>query len=75
VLLATAYAVVPAIAVEHPAALVTLLTAVLAVPPASQVRRGSSGRDLVPVLKATGLCLLAYGVVLGVTLAVAGGAG
>jgi 1,4-dihydroxy-2-naphthoate octaprenyltransferase len=75
VLLATAYAVVPAIAVEHPAGLVTLLTAVLAVPPASQVRRGSSGRDLVPVLKATGLCLLAYGVVLGVTLAVAGGAG
>jgi 1,4-dihydroxy-2-naphthoate octaprenyltransferase len=75
VLLATAYLVVPAIAVEHPAALVTLLTAVLAVPPASQVRRGSSGRDLVPVLKATGLCLLAYGVVLGVTLAVAGGAG
>ena len=30
---------------------------------------GAKGRDLVPVLKETGLLLLVYGVVLGVTLA------
>ena len=30
---------------------------------------GAKGRELVPVLKETGLLLLVYGVVLGVTLA------
>jgi 1,4-dihydroxy-2-naphthoate octaprenyltransferase len=70
VLLATAYGVALAIAVHHPLVLVTLATAVLAVPPALAVRRGAAGRDLVAVLRATGLCLLAYGVTLGVTLAI-----
>jgi 1,4-dihydroxy-2-naphthoate octaprenyltransferase len=66
---AVAYVVVVAIGVEHPAALVTLATAALGVPPAAKVLRGAHGRDLVAVLKATGLLLLAYGVVLGVSLA------
>jgi 1,4-dihydroxy-2-naphthoate octaprenyltransferase len=74
VLLLTAYVVILAIAVDHPATLLALTTAALAIPPALRVRRGASGRDLVAVLKATGLCLLAYGVVLGLTLAAGGGA-
>jgi 1,4-dihydroxy-2-naphthoate octaprenyltransferase len=68
-LLVAAYAVVPALAVDHPWTLATLGTALLAVPPALRVVHGAAGRDLVAVLKATGLCLLAYGVALGVTLA------
>jgi 1,4-dihydroxy-2-naphthoate octaprenyltransferase len=68
-LLLLAYVVVLAIAVEHPWALLTTATAALAVPPALLVRRGAAGRDLVAVLRATGGCLLVYGVTLGLTLA------
>ena len=69
-LLALAYAAVGAVAVDEPWAAVTLLTVALAVPAAGAVRAGAVGPALVPVLKATGLTLLAYGVVLGAAMAV-----
>jgi hypothetical protein len=49
--------------------MVTLGTALPAVRPTLGVIYGARGRDLVPVLKETGLLLLVYGVVLGATLA------
>ncbi|MCW2715811.1 MAG: 1,4-dihydroxy-2-naphthoateoctaprenyltransferase, partial [Frankiales bacterium] len=52
-----------------PTALVALLAAPLAVAPVSAVRDGVLGRDLVPVLAQTGVLQLAYGVLLGVGLA------
>jgi len=65
----TAYAVVVLIALDHLLAMVTLGTALPAVRPTLAVIYGARGRDLVPVLKETGLLLLVYGVVLGATLA------
>ena len=47
------------------------LVAPLAVPPARAVLRGARGRDLVPVLGATGRVQLAYGVALALALVVA----
>lgn len=69
-LVATAYVAVVLAGFEHPWALLALLTAALALPPVAAVRSGATGPALVPVLKATGLCLLAYGVTLGIGLAV-----
>ena len=65
----TAYAMVVLIALDHLLVIVTLGTALPAVRPTLGVVFGAKGRDLVPVLKETGLLLLVYGVVLGVTLA------
>ena len=65
----TAYAVVVLIALGHLLVMVTLGTALPAVRPTLGVIYGARGRDLVPVLKETGLLLLVYGVVLGATLA------
>jgi 1,4-dihydroxy-2-naphthoate octaprenyltransferase len=65
----TAYAIVVLIALDHLLVIVTLGTALPAVRPTLGVVFGAKGRELVPVLKETGLLLLVYGVVLGVTLA------
>ncbi len=65
----TAYAVVVLIALQHLLVMVTLGTALPAVRPTLGVLFGAKGRELVPVLKETGLLLLVYGVALGVTLA------
>lgn len=68
VLVVSAFAIVPAMAVPHGLDLhfawLALLTCPLAVPPVLAVSRGAVGRDLVAVLQATGLLLLAYGLVL-----------
>src|SRR3954468_24344422 len=61
----TAYAVVVLIALEHLVVIITLGTALPAVRPALGVLFGAKGRDLVPVLKETGLLLLVYGLALG----------
>jgi 1,4-dihydroxy-2-naphthoate octaprenyltransferase len=53
------FVLLPQIAAYYAWGLVALVAAVLAVPPALAVGRGAAGRDLVPVLKATGLTLLA----------------
>ena len=67
----TAYAVVVLMALEHLVVLVALGTALPAVRPTLGVIYGAVGRELVPVLKETGLLLLVYGIALGVTLSFA----
>jgi 1,4-dihydroxy-2-naphthoate polyprenyltransferase len=62
------FVVLAPIAASEPWALLALAAAPLAVPPALAVGRGAAGRDLVSVLKATGVTLLVYGVLLGVGL-------
>ncbi len=66
-----AYAVVVLIALQHLVVLIALGTALPAVRPTLGVIYGATGRELVPVLKETGLLLLVYGVALGVTLSLA----
>ncbi len=66
-----AYAVVVLIALRHPVVLIALGTALPAVRPTLGVIYGAVGRELVPVLKETGLLLLVYGASLGITLALA----
>ncbi|NAZ86462.1 1,4-dihydroxy-2-naphthoate octaprenyltransferase, partial [Kineococcus indalonis] len=53
----------------HPPALLVLLAAPLAVRPLRTVLGGAAGRDLIPVLKDTGLLELAAGALLGLGLA------
>jgi 1,4-dihydroxy-2-naphthoate octaprenyltransferase len=67
-LLLLAGAVVAATAVAHPVASIALLSGVAAIPPLRAVRRGATGRDLLPVLRDTGRLELAYGVLLGLAL-------
>ncbi len=66
-----AYAAVVLIALRHPVVLIALGTALPAVRPTLGVIYGAVGRELVPVLKETGLLLLVYGTSLGITLALA----
>jgi 1,4-dihydroxy-2-naphthoate polyprenyltransferase len=63
------FVLLPQIAAYYAWGLLALVAAAFAVQPALAVGRGASGRELIPVLKATGLTLLAYGVVLGGALA------
>jgi 1,4-dihydroxy-2-naphthoate polyprenyltransferase len=66
-----AYAAVVLIALQHLVVLIALGTALPAGRPTLGVIYGATGRELVPVLKETGLLLLVYGVALGVTLSIA----
>jgi 1,4-dihydroxy-2-naphthoate octaprenyltransferase len=64
-----AYVVAVVAALTHPLTLLAVLSAALLVSPVRALLAGARGRDLVPVLKATGSALLAYGVLLGAALA------
>jgi 1,4-dihydroxy-2-naphthoate polyprenyltransferase len=68
-LMATPYVVLVPVAVMHPVALAAVVTIAPAASTSRQVLRGARGPELVAVLKATGLVLLAYGLVLLVALA------
>ena len=68
-LVVLAYVALVVIAVGHPWALLALPSAALLAGPTSALLAGARGRDLVPVLKATGSALLAYGLLLGAGLA------
>jgi 1,4-dihydroxy-2-naphthoate octaprenyltransferase len=74
------YVATVAIGVAVPVALAPLTSALVAlaalvgllgIPPIAAVLRGAAGPALVPVLKQTGLLLLAYGIALGALLALA----
>ena len=69
VLVASAFVIVPLLAVPHGLNLrfawLGLLAVPLAVRPVAAVSRGAVGRDLVAVLQGTGLLVLAYGLLLG----------
>ena len=68
-LLAVPFAVVVAVGVSRPWALLALLAAPLALPPARTVLRGGRGPALIAALQGTGLLTLATGVLLGAGLA------
>ena len=68
-LLVVAFLVVGAIGVYRPTALVALLAAALAVPPARVVLGGATGRALIPVLQGTARLQLVLGALLAVGLA------
>jgi len=69
VLLVVPFVLVAAIAVRHPWAALALIAAPLALAPVRTVLRGAAGRDLIPVLGATGRLELVYAVLLGIGLA------
>ncbi|NEM07353.1 1,4-dihydroxy-2-naphthoate polyprenyltransferase [Geodermatophilus normandii] len=71
-LLAVAFAVVVAIGVGRPWALLALVAVPLAVPPSRVVLSGGRGPALIAALQATGLLTLATGVLLGAGLALSG---
>jgi 1,4-dihydroxy-2-naphthoate octaprenyltransferase len=73
-LAAVAAACVVAIGVGHPPALIALASLAVAYRPVRVVLGGASGRDLVPVLAATGLFEIAYAVLLAVGVAWGGSA-
>jgi 1,4-dihydroxy-2-naphthoate octaprenyltransferase len=58
-----------AVAPVHPGSLLALVSAVLLLPAVRAVLSGAQGRDLIPVLQLTGRGELAYGVLLGLGLA------
>jgi len=68
-LLASALGVVVVVSVGWtPAALLTLVAFIPVAPPIGAVVSGASGRELIPVLVATGQIQLVYGLVLGIAL-------
>jgi 1,4-dihydroxy-2-naphthoate octaprenyltransferase len=69
-LLLVAVAMVVVIALRHWPAWVALLAFALAVKPVQVLRSGATGRDLVPVLAATGVLELVYAALLALGLAV-----
>ena len=68
-LVLVAVAMVVVVAVRHPVALVALLSLALLWKPLRALRTGATGRDLVPVLAATGLFEIAYAVLLAAGIA------
>jgi 1,4-dihydroxy-2-naphthoate octaprenyltransferase len=71
-LFAVAFAVIAAVGVGRPWALLGMLAGPLAVPPARVVLRGGRGPALIAALQGTGLVTLATGVLLGAGLALSG---
>jgi 1,4-dihydroxy-2-naphthoate polyprenyltransferase len=71
-LFVVAFAVVAAVGVARPWALLGLLAAPLAVPPVRTVLSGGRGPALIAALQGTGLVTLATGVLLGAGLALSG---
>lgn len=73
VLIVSAFAVIPPLALPGglglPFAWLGIVSAALALRPVLAVVSGASGRELVPVLQATGLLVLGYGLLLGAGLA------
>jgi 1,4-dihydroxy-2-naphthoate octaprenyltransferase len=69
---AVAFAVVVAIGVTRPWALLALVAVPLAVPPVRTVLSGGRGPALITALQGTGLLTLATGVLLGAGLALSG---
>lgn len=73
VLIVSAFAVIPPLALPGglglPFAWLGIVSAALALRPVLAVVSGATGRALVPVLQATGLLVLAYGLLLGAGLA------
>ncbi|WP_298179877.1 1,4-dihydroxy-2-naphthoate polyprenyltransferase [Saccharomonospora sp.] len=72
VLVTVPFLVTVALAFAHPVTLVGLLTAAPLITPVKTVTAGSTGLQLIPVLRDTGLAMLAWAVLTGAALAFAG---
>jgi 1,4-dihydroxy-2-naphthoate octaprenyltransferase len=70
-LITVPYLVTVLVGLAHPLALVSLVTAVLLITPVRVIAGGGTGPRLIPVLKDTGLAMLAWSVVTAITLALA----
>jgi 1,4-dihydroxy-2-naphthoate octaprenyltransferase len=68
-LVAAAFVAVALCALDRPPALVGLAAIVAAVPPIAAIRRGATGRELIPVLGGTGRLQIVYGVLFAAGLA------
>ncbi|MFC4001696.1 1,4-dihydroxy-2-naphthoate polyprenyltransferase [Prauserella oleivorans] len=68
-LVAVPFVLTVALGVAHPLALLGLLAAPLLVVPVRVVAGGGTGRSLIPVLRDTGMAMLAWGVLTGAALA------
>ncbi len=71
-LVAVPFLVTVALGLAHPATLVGLLTAALLVNPVRTITSGRGGLALIPVLRDTGFAMLAWAVLTGAALALAG---
>jgi len=71
-LFVVAFAVIAAVGISRPEALLGLLAAPLAVPPSRTVLSGGRGPALIGALQGTGLLTLATGILLGAGLALSG---
>ncbi|SFJ19213.1 1,4-dihydroxy-2-naphthoate octaprenyltransferase [Amycolatopsis sacchari] len=69
VLITVPYAVTVLIGVWHPLVLIALVTAVLLRGPVKAIVTGGTGRGLIPVLRDTGLVMLAWSVLSGLLIA------
>ncbi|NKQ58373.1 1,4-dihydroxy-2-naphthoate polyprenyltransferase [Amycolatopsis sp. K13G38] len=69
-LIAVPYIVTVVIGIWHPIALIGLITAALLINPVRAITSGGVGPRLIPVLKDTGLAMLAWSVLSGIALAV-----
>ena len=69
-LIAIPYVVTVLIGIWHPPALVALISAALVITPVRAITSGGVGPRLIPVLKDTGLAMLAWSVLSGIALAV-----
>lgn len=68
-LVAVPYLITILIAPAHPLALISLISAVLLIKPVRTITGGGTGPRLIPVLRDTGLVMLAYSVLTGLALA------
>lgn len=63
------YVITILLAPAHPLVLITLISAMLLVTPVRVISSGGNGPQLIPVLRDTGMVMLAYSVLTGITLA------
>jgi len=68
-LIAVPYVVTIVLGIRHPLALIALITAALLITPLRAITSGGVGPRLIPVLKDTGLAMLAWSVLSGIALA------
>jgi 1,4-dihydroxy-2-naphthoate octaprenyltransferase len=64
------YVISVLIGIWHPLALISLVTAILLIAPIKAISSGGTGPGLIPVLRDTGLVMLAWSVLTGLALAV-----
>ncbi|EID53966.1 1,4-dihydroxy-2-naphthoate octaprenyltransferase [Saccharomonospora xinjiangensis XJ-54] len=72
ILVTAPFVVTVTLGLAHPVTLIGLLAGALLITPVRTITRGRDGLDLIPVLRDTGFAMLAWAVLTGAALAVAG---